>query len=585
MFSETKTVLDLEKREEVIQYFMKPERYCNIQLPPYFDFSKILDFARKVVETKLQEARSNSGTSQKGSDAYLIGVYENYPSSHERVNHILRVSKDGKSTYRDLQIANPFIYSALVLTIADGWDDIKKRFDLFCKNNKCIVSSIPPIPTEKTSTTAASVKSWYDNMEQKTIELSLEYKYVITTDIANCYPSIYTHSIAWALHDKKAAKDEHLWKKKKGQDKKKLLGDRIDVLIEAMQNAQTNGIPQGSVLFDFIAEMVLGYADLLLYKKLGNWNKQSEKDNRKNQEELECQCKQGNQDEKDKPKSQEKLERQSKKGNQDEDYFILRYRDDYRIFANSLDRLQEISTQLQEVLHGLNLHLNEGKTSQSSDIISAAIKPDKAYYLSHPFVFKKEKGIWTSHLQKWLLYILEFSRKWPNSGTLLKLLDRTLDNLEKYSESKQKKDNKANPSCSYRVLIAIIVDIALRNPKTYCQSISVLSKLIVLSKDEADLKKIINKLNKISNIGLLNIWLQRLAIPYGRGGEIGDTEALCRLVKEKLAGEKLTDDIWNMEWVIDSVRKKIPYDSIINMEKLESLSKTMEKKETSIFHY
>lgn len=35
-----------------------------------------------------------------------------------------------------------------------------------------------------------------------------------------------------------------------------------------MQYGQTNGIPQGSVLFDFIAEIVLGYADLLLYEDL-----------------------------------------------------------------------------------------------------------------------------------------------------------------------------------------------------------------------------------------------------------------------------------------------------------------------------
>lgn len=600
MQSKNRTVLDLESKEEVIQYFMKPERYCNIQLPPYFDFSEILDFARKAIGKGEYQNISKEAKSQG-------------PKIRERVNHILRVSKDGKNTYRDLQIANPFIYYDLVQTIANEWDTIKSRFRYF-KNGRCIVSSIPPIPAEKNSTTAASVKSWYDNMEQKTIELSLEYKYVITTDIANCYPSMYTHTIAWALHGKDMAKKAKLRgggnepktkdvaKKAKlveGENEpkaKKLLGDRIDVLIEAMQNAQTNGIPQGSVLFDFIAEMVLGYADMLLYEKLGNGDKQDDQDkpkelgNMDNQDEQEKQKKReelGKQGEQEKQKKQEEQGKQREQGNRDKDYFILRYRDDYRIFANSLDRLQEISTQLQEVLNGLSLRINEGKTSQSSDIITAAIKPDKAYYLSHPFVFKKEKGLWTSHLQKWLLYILEFSRKWPNSGTLLKLLDQTLDNLEKRRESatKQKKDNKTKPSGSYHVLIAIIVDIALRNPKTYCQSISVLSELIELSQDEKDLKKIIDKLNKFSNISLLNIWLQRLAIPYGRGGEFGDAEVLCEFVKKKLAGEELTEGPWNMDWVRDNIRKKIPYDSIINMKKLESLSKTMERKEASIFHY
>jgi hypothetical protein len=53
--------------------------------------------------------------------------------------------------------------------------------------------------------------------------------------------------------------------------------------------AQTNGIPQGSVLMDFIAEMVLGYIDECLSRCLD-----------------------------------EKM-----------DYRIIRYRDDYRIFTNS----------------------------------------------------------------------------------------------------------------------------------------------------------------------------------------------------------------------------------------------------------
>jgi hypothetical protein len=55
-----------------------------------------------------------------------------------------------------------------------------------------------------------------------------------------------------------------------------------------MRHGQTNGIPQGSVLMDFIAEMVLGYADTLITKKL---------------KEIKC----------------------------DKDYQILRYRDDFKI--------------------------------------------------------------------------------------------------------------------------------------------------------------------------------------------------------------------------------------------------------------
>ncbi len=75
-------------------------------------------------------------------------------------------------------------------------------------------------------------------------------------DITNCYGSIYTHSIAWALMDKEVAKS------KKG--KSGLLGNIIDTYMQGMQYGQTNGIPQGSVLFDFIAEFILSicYLDI-----------------------------------------------------------------------------------------------------------------------------------------------------------------------------------------------------------------------------------------------------------------------------------------------------------------------------------
>jgi hypothetical protein len=53
-----------------------------------------------------------------------------------------------------------------------------------------------------------------------------------------------------ALYGKEEAKDNR---------HKSSLGNDVDKLIRSMRYGQTNGIPQGSVLMDFIAEMVLGY--------------------------------------------------------------------------------------------------------------------------------------------------------------------------------------------------------------------------------------------------------------------------------------------------------------------------------------
>src|SRR5699024_1602566 len=152
-------------------------------------------------------------------------------------------------------------------------------------------------------------------------------KYVIHSDITDCYGSIYTHSISWALHTKKEGK------KKENRNNDSLIGVVIDNHLQDMSYGQTNGIPQGSTLMDFISEIVLGYVDLLLSKRL-------------------CDLK-------------------------IEEYKILRYRDDYRIFTNDSYEAEQITKELAEILSSLGLRLNADKTEASDDIIKSAIKPDK----------------------------------------------------------------------------------------------------------------------------------------------------------------------------------------------------------------
>jgi hypothetical protein len=48
-------------------------------------------------------------------------------------------------------------------------------------------------------------------VEQKSIELGLEYDYIFHTDIVDCYGAIYTHSISWAIHTINAMHIDHLY--------------------------------------------------------------------------------------------------------------------------------------------------------------------------------------------------------------------------------------------------------------------------------------------------------------------------------------------------------------------------------------
>ena len=78
------------------------------------------------------------------------------------------------------------------------------------------------------------------------MEESLEFTHGIKTDIANCYPSVYTHAIDWALIVKTKAKSNHEGIR---------IGSMIDKTLQDMNEGQTNGIP--------MAGFIQGKADLL----------------------------------------------------------------------------------------------------------------------------------------------------------------------------------------------------------------------------------------------------------------------------------------------------------------------------------
>ncbi|WP_435767197.1 RNA-directed DNA polymerase, partial [Enterococcus faecium] len=145
----------------------------------------------------------------------------------------------------------------------DHWEELKKRFSEFKKDKNINCYSIPVEASKGSKRTdlGETILNWWEYFEQKSLAQNIKYQYCMFTDIADCYPSIYTHSITWAMYGKEKVKNDE--NKCSGS-----LGDKIDKKISGMQHNQTNGIPQGSVLMDFVAEIVLGYVDLRLSKEL-----------------------------------------------------------------------------------------------------------------------------------------------------------------------------------------------------------------------------------------------------------------------------------------------------------------------------
>ena len=78
--------------------------------------------------------------------------------------------------------------------------------------------------------------------------------WVVTTDITRFYPSIYTHSIAWAAYGKeKVKRNPNVYKGS--------LADRLDLLVRACNRNQTVGIPVGPETSRIVAEIISARID------------------------------------------------------------------------------------------------------------------------------------------------------------------------------------------------------------------------------------------------------------------------------------------------------------------------------------
>lgn len=86
---------------------------------------------------------------------------------------------------------------------------------------------------------------------------SAGYKYVLRTDISRFFPTIYTHSIPWALHSKSVSKTE--------RSRARLYGNLLDETCRQLQDGQTIGLPIGPDTSHIIAEAIASAVDVQLF--------------------------------------------------------------------------------------------------------------------------------------------------------------------------------------------------------------------------------------------------------------------------------------------------------------------------------
>lgn len=107
----------------------------------------------------------------------------------------------------------------------------------------------------------------YEDHETKTkstLERSFGMKFRAHADIANCFGSIYTHSLEWAAQGYEAAK-ENLRQKSRSADKH--WSTKLDTALRNAKRNETSGLPVGPASSSIAVEIILAAVDRSLAQK------------------------------------------------------------------------------------------------------------------------------------------------------------------------------------------------------------------------------------------------------------------------------------------------------------------------------
>ncbi len=152
---------------------------------------------------------------------------------------------------------------------------------------------------------------FYDS--RQFIKLEKKYAFLRKLDVSNCFSSIYTHTISWAVKTKEIAKL---------QIGLSNFEQNFDKFMQHVNYNETAGIVIGPEFSRIFAEIIFQYIDLKIEKKLASDNYKL------------------------------KLYK---------DYEIYRYVDDIFVFSNKSENLELIEKIIQEELEPFRLYLNDNK--------------------------------------------------------------------------------------------------------------------------------------------------------------------------------------------------------------------------------
>lgn len=261
---------------------------------------KYVEFLEEITKEELYEGLLGYGMFSEKlppifSSVKLYEHYKNRSLAHDCEKWCGYISFDSMrntSIPRTLGIPNPIQYAILCRKLTDNFDDIIKIIERNTKDDKykisrlhirkssnkslflmkyeepdsfdCEQNNLDDVPEdtqcEKGSKTLFNLnyKNWHEDGDP-VLDFLIGKRYVVKTDISQCFASIYTHSIPWCVVGKDEAKNQK-------KDNKRWY-NAIDKACQFMRNGETHGLMIGPHTSNLLSEMILTSVDKELQTK------------------------------------------------------------------------------------------------------------------------------------------------------------------------------------------------------------------------------------------------------------------------------------------------------------------------------
>lgn len=219
---------------------------------------KYIEYKNEISDTDLYDGLVGYGLFAEKIPSFLTSVEFlaftktlNFPINEKPKDYIRYSSMRNINIPRPMAIPEPFAYSNQVNCLADNWTKLQSYFNDKTLNDSFKISRIHLRKFEnKPELFEMNYKNFSKDGDPEQ-DIVIKSKYVALADISNCFPSVYSHSISWALVGKSLAKS-----KSKLTDKHEWF-NQIDFNTRNLKHGETNGVLIGPHSSNLISEIIL----------------------------------------------------------------------------------------------------------------------------------------------------------------------------------------------------------------------------------------------------------------------------------------------------------------------------------------